>query len=201
MEDFFQTYGPFIVYLTLFLGSLVEGESIVLICSALAYKYEVISLPALIFLAFLGSMTADQTLFFVGRTYGPRLLERRESWKNASKRVFHHLHRHSTLFIISFRFIYGVRTISPIVIGAAGVSVKRFATLNVFAAFLWALISCVGGYLLGYFFADSIEGFIKNIEKYQKYIALGIVAIIAIISFYIYLKKRRGGKNGDDDET
>lgn len=201
MEAFFQTYGPLIVYVAIFLGSLVEGESVVLLCSALAYKYSEISLPILIGLAFFGSMSADQTLFFVGRIYGPRIIERRESWKEASKRVFYHLHRHSTLFIFSFRFIYGIRTISPIVIGAAGVAVKRFAILNFFSALFWATISCLGGYLLGYFFADRIEDFIVNIEHYQKYIAIFIISVVCLIAVYAYWKTHRSGDKKDHNEV
>jgi membrane protein DedA with SNARE-associated domain len=192
VEEWLQTYGAQIIYLITFVGSFVEGESVILTCSALAYKYDQISLITLMALAFVGSLTADQVLFFVGRRYGPGLIERRESLKKASSRVFYHLHKHNTLFILSFRFIYGIRVASPLIIGASGVSVKRFAILNVIAAFFWSVISCsVGYFIIGYFFADRIGEFISNLHHYQKYVAIGAVAIAAVVGLYIYYKKRR----------
>ena len=191
MEDFLQTYGPLIVYAIFLAGSFFEGESVILLISALAYKYDELSIGTLIMLAFLGSMSADQLLFFIGRRYGPSIIERRPRMREASKRVFYHLHRHSTLFIIGFRFIYGIRTVSPIVIGASGVDVKRFAILNFFAAFLWAVLSCSAGYLIGYFLADSVEEIIKNIGEYQKIIAISLVFTVFILSMYYFIRKKR----------
>lgn len=195
MEDWILEYGANIVYLATLIGSFVEGESVILTASALAYKYEQISLIKLMGLAFMGSLCADQALFFVGRKYGPRLIETKPKLKKASAKVFYHLHKHSTLFILSFRFIYGIRTASPLIIGAAGVGVKRFAILNVIAAFVWSVLSCSAGYLIGYFFADSIEDFIMNLGKYQKYVVLGVAGIACLVGLYIYMKR----KNSDED--
>lgn len=178
MEEFFQIYGPGMIYVIMFLGALIEGESIVLSCSLLSYKYPVVSLPILMLLAFLGSMTADQILFFVGRRYGPGMIARRPHWHARVDRIFDYMRRHSTLFVFSFRFIYGIRTISPIVIGASGIDVRRFAILNCLAAFVWAVLSCSAGYLLGYLFADRVEDFLENFEQYKR--AVGMVVIAAL---------------------
>ncbi|MGB0935638.1 MAG: DedA family protein [Alphaproteobacteria bacterium] len=191
MEDLFVTYGPYIVYTIVFLWSIIEGETFILLGGALAYKYDEISLAILMLLAFLGSCTADQTLFFVGRRYGPSMIERYEFMKKASKKVFYHLHRHSTLFIISFRFIYGVRTAAPLTIGASGVDPLRFSLLNFFAAALWSVLSCSAGYLIGYFFADAIEDFIINFVKYNHNIVLVLLALLLFSGGMFYLWKRR----------
>lgn len=191
MEEWLQQYGAIAVYLTVFVGSFVEGESVILLGCALAYKYEQISLPMLMLLAFLGSLGADQILFFVGRHYGPRLIETRESLKAASERVFYHLHKHRTLFILSFRFIYGIRVASSIIIGAAGVPVRTFAILNVIAAAIWSVLSCSAGYLIGYFFVDDIEAFIAKVAEYQEYAVLGVLGIAVLIAGYVLYKRRR----------
>ena len=195
MEEFFHTYGPWIVYLMIFLGSMVEGESVVLLCSALAYKYVEISLPTLMFLAFLGSLLADQTCFFIGRRYGPSLIEKWPMLQKASSKVFYHLHKHSTLFIFSFRFIYGIRVASPFIIGSSGISVKRFAILNFLAAVVWAVASCYAGYLIGHFFADSIDTFVSKAEGIQKHIVIGlgliIVAAVGGYKLFSYFKNKK----------
>jgi len=194
VEEWLQAYGPAAIYLIVFIGSFVEGESVILTCSALAYVYDQISLTTLMVLAFLGSFGADQILFFVGRKYGPRMIENRESLKKASTRVFYHLHKHNTLFILSFRFIYGIRTASPLIIGAAGVQVKRFLILNCIAAIIWSVLSCSAGYMIGYFFADDISYYISNLHEYQKYVAFIILGIVATIGLYVYMKRRRTDK-------
>jgi membrane protein DedA with SNARE-associated domain len=197
MEEFFTTYGPAVAYVGMFLGSCIEGESVVLTISALAYKYDTISLPILMALAFLGSFLADQTLFFVGRRYGPGFIERRPEWEPKMKRVFHHLHRHSTLFILSFRFIYGIRNFSPIAIGAAGIPVKRFMILNCIAAFIWAVLSCGAGYFIGYMFADDIEEVFHKYGNFSKYMLAAI--IVVILAGYLYTKYKKRVDVSDDD--
>lgn len=190
MEAWLHEYGAHFVYFIVLIGSFVEGESVILTASALAYKYEQISLTTLMAVAFTGSLCADQLLFFVGRKYGPRLIETRPSLKEASTKVFYHLHKHSTLFILSFRFIYGIRTASPLIIGAAGVRIKRFAILNFIAAAIWSILSCSVGYMIGYFFADSIEDFIVSLGEYQKYAVIGIACVAIAIGAIIYFRRR-----------
>ena len=194
MEEWLQEYGAIAVYLVVFVGSFVEGESVILLGCALAYKYEQISLGTLMFLAFLGSLGADQLLYFIGRHYGPRLIESRESLKKASERVFYHLHKHSTLFILSFRFIYGIRVASSMISGAAGVPVRTFAILNVIAAAIWSVLSCSVGYLIGYFFADRIVEFIEKVAKFQEYAVIGGLGVAALVGGFLYYRRHRHQK-------
>src|SRR3546814_54852 len=127
--------------------------------------------------AFVATLFADQILFYVGRFYGPGLLERYPKLKEKSKRIFELLHKYNTPFILGFRFVYGIRTASPLIIGTSGVSIKRFTILNFLAAVIWTIVSCLGGYLLGYLFADVIEEAIFKVGHYQK------VAFLSIGSF------------------
>lgn len=164
----------------MFLGACIEGESIVLFFSALSYK-GYLDFPAVLAVAFTGTLLADQSLYYIGRYYGPKLLERKPHWKPKIERIFALLHRHELLFILSFRFVYGIRTLSPLVIGASGISAKRFSILNLTAATLWTLISCTTGYYLGYFFADAIEEFVEKVIQYQKIFILTIIVLIGVV--------------------
>ena len=132
-------------------------------------------------MAFTGTLTADQTLFYIGRRYGPGLIKRKPQWQPKVDKIFDLLHRHNISFILSFRFIVGIRTLSPLVIGASGVSLQRFTILNLIAAILWTIISCTGGYLLGYFFGDALEEFINKVVAYQKIVLIAIVTLIALV--------------------
>lgn len=196
MEELFLKYGS-LFYLILLLGSFVEGESIVLTAGYFSYK-GYLSLPLIILISFLGTLFADQLLFFVGRWYGPSLLERRPKLKETSKRVFDLLHKYHTWYILGFRFVYGVRVASPLVIGAAGISVKRFVILNFVAAIIWSVLSCLAGYLLGYFFADKIEVVIHKAIQFQKFTIGVIVLVILGLSLFFYWRRKQKEKDSQE---
>lgn len=183
MEQFFLEHGPNIAYIILFLGSLVEGESVVLTAGILAYK-GFLSLPAIIAISFTATLFADQALFFIGRLYGPGILERKPKLQEKSQRVFELLHKYNIWFILTFRFIYGIRTVSPLIIGTAGIPVKRFVILNFIAAVIWSVLSCLAGYALGYFFADDLENMMEAAIKYQK-ITIGTIVGLLVIAILI----------------
>ncbi len=189
IEDLLIKYGPMLGYIILLLGSFIEGESVVLTAGFLAYK-GYLYLPYTMAIAFLGSTFADQMLFFLGRHYGPRLLNKKPAWKVKMDKAFNLLHKYNVWFIMGFRFIYGIRTVSPFVIGASKISIKRFAILNIIAALIWAIISCGAGYLLGYFFADQIDIMIEKLIGYQKIVILCLLAIIGLAIYRKYQKRK-----------
>ncbi|MBL8676986.1 MAG: DedA family protein, partial [Alphaproteobacteria bacterium] len=105
MQEFIETWG----YFAVFLGSLVEGESVIFAAGFLAHE-GYLSLTKIILVSFTGTLIADQALYQVGRYYGGHLLDRFPSLKPKADRAFYLLKRYDTLFILTFRFIYGIRT-------------------------------------------------------------------------------------------
>lgn len=180
--SFIQEWG----YLAVFLGSLVEGESIILTASAMAYA-GYLSLYKVMIIAFSGTLMADQVLYYIGRKYGTSIFERFPSLKKPSDRAFTLLRKYDTWFIIMSRFVYGVRTAGSMVVGASGVPPRRFVPLNILSAAIWTVISCVGGYLLG----DIMIKVIENFDMLQKYIFAGIFCFIALGAIYLFYKKRQ----------
>ncbi|MDR0552883.1 MAG: VTT domain-containing protein [Holosporales bacterium] len=140
--EFVKNWG----YIAVLLGAMIEGESIVLTASALAaggflsiYKVFWISLFATVF--------ADQVLFWCGYKLGTDwLVKRFPKLEKARERGFSLLKRMDVFFIFVFRFIYGIRIISPIVIGSAHIKPSRFAIYNAISGFFWALVICSIGY-------------------------------------------------------
>ena len=177
---------------------MVEGESVILTASFLAYQ-GYLSITKIMIIAFFGTLFADQALYQVGYHYGPSFLERFPKVKNRSERAFALLHKWDVWYILVFRFIYGIRIISPIVIGTARVSPLRFIPLNFIAALIWTIISCGIGYLLG----DAIERVIQNFHIIQKYIFFILIGIIVlIVSIFALIKKKgcNGGLNGRTED-
>lgn len=179
LVKFVQEWG----YWAVFVGSLVEGESVILTASAMA-RLGHLSIYKVGIIAFTGTLIADQILYLVGWYYGDSIFERFPSLRAKSARTFELLHKYDTLFIIACRFVYGIRVTSSIIIGAAGVKPWRFVPLNFLSAAIWAIISCTGGYLLGHVILEIFEHF----DTVQKYFIGGLVLIAAVV--YVMIKIR-----------
>jgi membrane protein DedA with SNARE-associated domain len=166
VEAFISEWG----YLAVFLGSLIEGESVILTAGFLASQ-GYLSLYKIILVSFVGTVIADQTLFFLGHWCGDWILDRFPSTQKPAKRAFQLLHKYNTFYILTFRFIYGIRIISPVIIGAARISFLRFAILNIIAAAIWAILSCCAGYAFG-------EMLMTHFTHFQRFFILGSVGFL-----------------------
>ena len=91
----------------------------------------------------MGTLCGDQLYFHLGRTKGIKLLDKRPYWRSKSVRVFDILHKHPLPLVLGFRFLYGMRTLTPFLLGASGFSPVRFMILNVFGRFSGLLLSAV----------------------------------------------------------
>src|SRR5215472_18090019 len=107
MDELVSQYG----YLAVFIGTFFEGETI-LVLGALAAHRGYLDLPFVVLCGFSGSLIGDQLWFYLARRYGKRFLERRPSWRHRTDRALALLDKYDTLFILSFRFLYGLRTVS-----------------------------------------------------------------------------------------
>ncbi len=68
------------------------------------------------------------------------------------------IERYGDLFVLTFRFAYGVRNVASVACGMAGISRLRFAVLNFIAAGLWASsFVAVVWYLASWLGADGLR--------------------------------------------
>lgn len=178
IAEFVKDWG----YVAVFLGSLIEGESVIFMAGFFAHE-GYLSLPKIIIVSFIGTLFADQALYFVGRSYGNPFIERFPSFRPRTEKAFQLLRRYDNIFILSFRFIYGIRIISPVVIGASGIGVTRFMILNFFAAIIWSVGSCVAAY----YFAHLIMDYLLLMPK----LILGVVASGGAIWYGVYKWRKR----------
>jgi len=180
LEELITTYG----YAAVGIGSFLEGET-VLVLGGFAAHRGYLELPWVIVSAFLGSLFGDQLYYFIGRIKGKSILEKRPRWKAKSEKVFSLLHKHQILLILGFRFLYGLRTVTPFVIGASKITPTRFIILNILGAAIWAVI--VGG--MGYLFGYTLKIFIDNVKKYELLVFAGLTGVGIIIWLLRFTKK------------
>jgi membrane protein DedA with SNARE-associated domain len=183
LESLIDTYG----YLAILVGTLLEGETILVLGGFAAHR-GYLHLPWVMLAAFTGSLLGDQFFFFLGRRHSQAVLTKRPSWKVRVEKAQRLIDRFRTPFILTFRFFYGFRSVSPFVIGMGSVPTAQFILLNAVGALLWAVTVGAGGYLFG----EALEIMIGNIKHYEKIILL-VIALIGIIIWVIHflLKQRQ----------
>jgi membrane protein DedA with SNARE-associated domain len=172
-------------YLAILVGTFFEGETI-LILAGLASHLGYLYLPWVILVAFIGTLSGDQLFFYLGRRHSQFVLAKYPAWHNRLDKVERLFERYQTLLILGFRFLYGLRTVTPFVLGKSGVSAGYFFLLNSLSALVWSVVIGIGGYLFGNF----IKIIIGDIRRYELEVFLGI-AIIGGLIWAIYLYRAR----------
>src|ERR1700704_1602581 len=138
-------------YVIAFVWTFLEGETVILFAGFAAAQGLVDPL-LLLTAAWLGSFSGDQCYFWLGRRFGVRLLDRFPRWRHGVDVALHWLQRYDAGFILSFRFIYGVRNFLSFALGLSAVRWDRFMRLNFLAAGLWAASFVAVGFFLGHAF-------------------------------------------------
>jgi membrane protein DedA with SNARE-associated domain len=171
-------YGA-LFYLITFFWTAVEGESFVIIAGLLAQK-GYLNIFLLFLAAWLGSFAGDQIVFALGRRFGMRILDHFPRIEPGVLRALGWIDRYAIIFILCYRFIYGVRNVSGIAVGLSHVPWKKFAIWNAVAAFIWALVFAGFGYLFG-----DVIGHIHHKEEVVsggvRQIMLSMLGLFALI--------------------
>ena len=186
LQSIIENYG----YAAIVIGTFLEGETI-LVLAGLAAHQGYLVLTWVILAAFAGSLCGDQLFFYLGRKHSQAVLSRRPVWKEKAEKVHKMMNRFQTPMILSFRFLYGLRTVAPFVIGMSSVSVKKFILLNAAGALVWAAAVASGGY----FFGRALEVLIGKLKSYEMYIMASVAMVgVLIWVFHFYRRRRRRAK-------
>jgi len=181
LQSIIEHYG----YAAIFIGTFLEGET-VLVLAGLAAHQGYLVLTWVILAAFLGSLCGDQLFFYLGRKHSQAVLSRRPAWKKKAERVNRIMNKYQTPTILSFRFLYGLRTVTPFVIGMSRVSVKKFIVLNAVGALIWAAAIGSGGYLFGL----ALQVYIGKVEHYEV-LVFAIIALLGLLIWIVHFYHRR----------
>jgi len=173
-------------YFVIFLWTFLEGETVVLF-AGFAAAQGLLDPWLLLAFAWIGSFSGDQCYFWLGRNYGVRLLDRFPRWRGGVDTALSWLERYDTGFILSFRFIYGVRNFSSFALGVSAVRWERFLRLNLCAALLWATSFVAVGYFLGHAF----RAVLGDIARSFGIVMLGVFVAIGGGLWLLHRLQRR----------
>ena len=184
LQELIQHYG----YLAVFVGALLEGETI-LVMAGFAAHAGYLHLGLVIAVAALGGFVGDQFFFMLGRLRGRQVLARFPSIEAHSARVEALVRRHQTWLIIGVRFMYGMRVAGPLLLGMSHVSRVRFAALNFAGALIWATLISGAGYLFGH----AVEMFLHDAKRYEVLVLGGL--LLAGIGVWTVRRYRLGARD------
>lgn len=172
-------------YPALVIGLLLEGETMLILGAFMAHR-GYLSLPLVILIGGLAGFASDQFFFWLGRTQGNQFLVKKPDWKPYVERARSLLSRNTNLLFISIRFMYGLRTVMPYVIGMSKADAKKFALLDLIGAFAWALAFGLAGHFIGHFMGLIFE----DVKEHELMVASGIL----LVGGGVWLYRRQTGK-------
>lgn len=169
----------------LFVGAAVEGETVVVAGGVAAHQGLLPLVGAMIATA-TGSFAADQAWFASGRYFRDHRWVRQAREKPAFAKAIQWLERYPIGFIFVFRFLYGLRTVSPIAIGTTRVPARTFVLVNAASAAIWGVLFTGIGYLFGHAF----ERLVGRITTHWPW----AVAALAMVGIGFALFRWRKGR-------
>ncbi len=186
MAEIWEEWGN-LAYLGVFLWAFLEGETFVIAAAAVGAATGIIDPLLLMIAAWTGSFAGDQCWFLLGKHFGPRVLARMPKAKAQFAKAAALLHRYGAYFVLSFRFLYGIRNVAAAACGMAGMRYRYFAILNFIGAGVWAGSFVAAGWFLG-----GLIG-VDNI-----FWAIGAIAF-SVLGFFVVrwlLRRRRAIRAG-----
>lgn len=157
MQEFLQQYG----YAALALATFLEGETALLVAASLVSS-GVFAGPETVFFGFFGSFVSDWMYFLIGRFNGSYFVERRPALKAKLDPARKFFETHRLQILVSYRFLYGLRAVLPLMIGLTGVRPLYFLGFSLVAGLSWSSLVGGAGYLAGEYFQLTAESFESN---------------------------------------
>jgi membrane protein DedA with SNARE-associated domain len=171
------TLGPFAIAF----GAAVEGQTAV-VAGGIMARQHILSPAVVVLAAALGSGIIDYLLFVLGRSFRHTRWVQKTAAKPAFDKALQLIERRPAGFILSFRFLYGLRAAGPVAVGVSSVSTRKFAILNAVAAAIWA-----GAFVaLGYAFGPAVMHVLEAIFAHAAPVAAGVAVVLVVVGVAVW---------------
>jgi membrane protein DedA with SNARE-associated domain len=189
IEEF--TYaGVFLVLFVAGLGVPIPEELPVLVSGILAREGLVrwwLALPVCL----IGVLTGDASIYWIGRHWGERVLEWRpvrymlsREREEALKAAYR---RHGVKIVFTARHLMGFRAAAFLTAGISRVPFGKFLAVDTAAA----MVGVPAGFGLGFLFTDQLEGIMRDVRHFERWLALlALVAIAVWVAIRAYRRSQ-----------
>lgn len=198
--DFFEPLSAFLLdygYLAVFVVLVLCGlglpipEEITLIGAGLVVYEGRAELPVMIAVTVLGILAGDSMLLFMGRHFGPTLLDRPFFRKllhaERMSRVRKQFDKHGVKAVFFARFFAGIRACVYFTAGTLGMRYRVFVLLDLAGALISAPISV----WLGFHFGGEIERALSYVSRLDNALMIGLGLLLAYILVRWLIARRR----------
>lgn len=183
IQGLIEQYGP----LAVFLGCLAEGETAAILGGFLAHQRLFAPWQAVL-AAFCGATLGDTAFFLLGRRFACQPWVLRLRTRPGFERAERLLRRHPNLFVLSNRYIYGMRLVGGVAAGLAEIPLWRFVLLNAVSALAWALLFTTLGYVFG---LGAQQFFGRALHAHQwLWLALALALVVALATAGLRRRRR-----------
>src|SRR4051812_48608762 len=186
-------YGLYIVFANVFLeqiGAPIPALPTLIVSGALAAQGQM-SLPALLGVALLASVSADTVWFLLGRWQGHRVLKTicrlslsPDSCVRGTEDLFERAGMSSLLYA---KFIPGYNTIAPPLAGAMSKTFVSFLFWDALGSLLWL----GSGVTLGYVFHHAVNQLLKHLQDLGFWAGVVLAAGLALVILWKWWQRRR----------
>ncbi|MEO8741119.1 MAG: DedA family protein [Casimicrobiaceae bacterium] len=173
-------------YTATFIGSLIEGETVLTVAGLAAHR-GYLHFALLLALASVGSFIGDQAYFMIGRIWGKRLLARFPRFRPAVRRVDALLVRYAGAAVVAVRFLYGLRSIGPIAMGASRLKWHTFMIYNAIGAVLWS-VAWLGA---GYFVGEVLQQLLGKLKHVEAWLFAGVATVVLTMAIGFHWRRRK----------
>jgi membrane protein DedA with SNARE-associated domain len=194
LEHLIQAYGVAAVMTMVALealGAPLPGETLLIFAAVMAGRGDM-SLPALLFFAWVGSVVGDNVGYWIGRKLGRAAVSRygariglTAARLEAVEAIFA---RYGAATVAFARFVNVLRQLNGIVAGTLGMAWPRFLMFNALGAALWVAL-----WVLGAFYLAEHMSSIMLLARRGWIVAGVVIAVAVLIAFALLLRRQRGG--------
>ena len=174
--------------IAVFLGCVAEGESAAILGGFFAHQ-NVFALWHVFLAAFAGAFAGDTMFFILGRSFADHPYVVRFRRRPGFRRAYRLLRTHPNIFVLSNRYIYGLRLVGGVAAGLSNIAAPRFVILNAISSAVWAVLFGTLGYAFG-LGAEHIVG--QTLARHERLVtARAIGAVVIAVAVFV---SRHGAK-------
>lgn len=178
MEQFIQDWG----YVALFLYSFGGGFLALAIAGAFSYAGD-LNIFITIIVAAISNFIGSQFLFYFAKYNKSYINETVNKHRRKVAMVKSLLKKYGSFVIFIQKYIYGIKTLVPLVMGISAYNPFKFMVLNAIASVLWAIIIGYTSFVAGKFLLSFADDF--------KYVGFFTVLLVLGILIYSFKDKKK----------
>ncbi len=186
IEFWIAKYG----YWALALGTLLEGEGVVLLAGFWAHL-GTLSLPLVVLIAGLTATVGNSAAFLIGKLFRNLTLRRLQRYARQLEKLSPYVQHHQVMLILGFRFLYGLRSLIPYLLGMSGIDTVKFLAWNALGSFIWALLFAGLGFLAG----NGLKSLVGNIRLLEQ-VSLGLFLLVVVFQLSWWVVRRIRSERG-----